>query len=55
MIPGVVWWCGVVSLTDTNTTPTKIVLSCFGLLVGWWQLLPDLIDLDDIHFDIGFY
>jgi hypothetical protein len=36
MIPGGVW-CGVVSLSDTNTTPTKIVLSCFGLLVGLWQ------------------
>jgi hypothetical protein len=34
----VVWWCGVVVfLTDNNTTPTKIVLSCFGLLVGLWQ------------------
>jgi hypothetical protein len=38
IIPGVVVWCGVVFLTDTNTTPTKIVLSCFGLLVGLWQL-----------------
>jgi hypothetical protein len=39
-----VWWCGggggvvVVFLTDNNTTPTKVVLSCFGLLVGLWQL-----------------
>ena len=24
--------------TDNNTTPTKMVLSCFGLLVGLWQL-----------------
>jgi hypothetical protein len=24
-------------LTDNNTTPTKVVLSCFGLLVGLWQ------------------
>ena len=37
-----VWWrwCGggsvVVFLTDNNTTP-KVVLSCFGLLVGLWQ------------------
>jgi hypothetical protein len=38
MIPA--WWCGgvVVFLTDNNTTPTKVVLSCFGLLVGLWQL-----------------
>jgi hypothetical protein len=28
----------VVFLTDNNTTPTKVVLSCFGLLVGLWQL-----------------
>jgi hypothetical protein len=36
------WWCGVVVvifLTDNNTTPTKVVLSCFGLLVGLWQYL----------------
>jgi hypothetical protein len=43
MIPGVVVlcgvvWCGMVFLTDNNTNPTKIVLSCFGLLVGLWQL-----------------
>ena len=42
IIPGVVWccvlWCCVVFLTDTNTTPTKVVLSCFGLLIGLWQL-----------------
>jgi hypothetical protein len=31
----VVWWCGF--LTDNNTTPTKVVLNCFGLLVGLWQ------------------
>ena len=36
MIPGVVvWWCGF--LTDYKTTPTKVVLSCFGLSVGLWQ------------------
>jgi hypothetical protein len=29
------WWCGF--LTDNNTTPTKVGLSCFGLLVGLWQ------------------
>jgi hypothetical protein len=33
------WWCGGF-LTDNNTTPTKVVLSCFGLLVGLWQLRP---------------
>jgi hypothetical protein len=34
-----VWWCGgvVVFFTDNRTTPTKVVLSCFGLLVGLWQ------------------
>jgi hypothetical protein len=32
----VVWWCGGF-FTDYNTTPTKVVLSCFGLLVGLWQ------------------
>ena len=31
------WWSGF--LTDNNTTPTKVVLNCFGLLVGLWQLL----------------
>jgi hypothetical protein len=30
-------WCGF--LTDYKTTPTKVVLSCFGLLVGLWQYL----------------
>ena len=29
----------VVFLTDNNTTPEKVVLSCFGLLIGLWQLL----------------
>jgi hypothetical protein len=32
------WWCGGF-FTDYNTTPTKVVLSCFGLLVvitSWW-------------------
>jgi hypothetical protein len=33
------WWCGGGGFfTDNNTTPTKFVLSCFGLLVGLWQL-----------------
>jgi hypothetical protein len=33
-------WCGVVVFsTDNNTTPTKVVLSCFGLLVGLWQFV----------------
>ena len=35
MIPGVVVWCGF--LTDYKTSPTKVVLSCFGLLDGLWQ------------------
>ena len=46
IIPGVVvvWWCGGVVwcggfITDYKTTPTKVVLSCFGLLVGLWQLV----------------
>ena len=34
----VVVWCGF--LTDYKTTQTKVVLSCFGLLVGLWQLGP---------------
>ena len=25
--------------TDNNTTLTKVVLSCFGLLVGLWQFV----------------
>jgi hypothetical protein len=33
---GVVLWCGGF-FTDYNTTPTKVVLSCFGMLVGLWQ------------------
>ena len=45
MKPGVVvvwwwwWWCGGGGgfFTDNNTTPTKVVLICFGLLVGLWQ------------------
>ena len=32
----VVVWCGGF-FTDYKTTPTKVVLSCFGLLVGLWQ------------------
>jgi hypothetical protein len=32
----VVWWF---FLTDNITTPTKVVLSCFGLLVGLWQFM----------------
>ena len=35
----------VVFLTDNNTTPTKVVLSCFGLLVGLWQLLADYLQV----------
>jgi hypothetical protein len=27
----------VVFLTDNNTTPTKVFLSGFGVLVGLWQ------------------
>ena len=37
MCGGVVVWFGVVFFTDNNTTPTKVLLSCFGLLVGLWQ------------------
>jgi hypothetical protein len=33
--PGVV--VVFVFLTDNNTTQTKVVLSCFVLLVGFWQ------------------
>ena len=39
----VVWLCvGVVVVwsgffNDFNTTPSKVVFSCFGLLVGLWQ------------------
>jgi hypothetical protein len=25
-------------LNNNNTTPTKVVLKCFGLLVGLWQI-----------------
>jgi hypothetical protein len=32
------WWCGGGLFTDNNTKPTKVVLSCLGLLVGLWQL-----------------
>jgi hypothetical protein len=36
-------WCGVVVVVFlpiiNNTTPTKVVLSCFGLLDGLWQYL----------------
>jgi hypothetical protein len=52
MIPGVVWWCGGVVwwfggfLTYDNTTPTKVVLNCFGLLVGLWQYSTILGALD---------
>jgi hypothetical protein len=31
------WWWWWFFLTDNNTTSTKVVLSCFGLLVGLWQ------------------
>jgi hypothetical protein len=56
---GVVVWCGGGSggfFTDNNTTPTKVVLSCFGLLVGLWQLLnntPQTIDFDILRADIS--
>ena len=33
-----VWWF----FTDYKTSPTKVVLSCFGLLVGLWQLALNL-------------
>jgi hypothetical protein len=32
----------VVFLTDYNTTPTKVVLICFGLLVGLWQFKSEI-------------
>jgi hypothetical protein len=32
------WWCGGF-ITDYKTTSTKVVLSCFGLLVGLWQFV----------------
>jgi hypothetical protein len=35
----VVVWFGVVFLTDNNTTPSKVVLSRFELLVGFWQFI----------------
>jgi hypothetical protein len=38
IIPDVVVCCGGF-ITDYKTTPTKVVLSCFGLLVGLWQFL----------------
>ena len=48
-----VWWCGgggvVVFLTDDITTPTKVVLSCFGLFVGLWQYLYDGFKLPRIQ------
>jgi hypothetical protein len=34
---GVVVWCGGF-ITNYKTTPTKVVLSCFGLMVGLWQI-----------------
>ena len=39
MIPGVVGvvvWCS--GFFTDNITPTKVVLNCFGLLAGLWQL-----------------
>jgi hypothetical protein len=42
MKPGVVWWWWWwfgVFFTVNNTTPTKVVLCCFGLLVGLWQFI----------------
>ena len=36
----VVWFF----LTDNNTTLTKVVLSCFGVLVGLWQQLSLYMD-----------
>jgi hypothetical protein len=35
MIPGGGGWF----FTDYNNTPTKVVLSCFGLMVGLWQFI----------------
>jgi hypothetical protein len=33
--PLVLWWWWF--FTDNNTTPTKVILSCYGLLVGLCQ------------------
>ena len=38
------WWCGGGFFTDYNTTPTKVVLSCFGLLVGLWQYIEPVLN-----------
>ena len=35
-LPSLPWTA--LNVTDNNTNPTKVVLSCFGLLVGLWQL-----------------
>jgi hypothetical protein len=35
-------WCGGF-ISDYKTTPTKAVLSCFGLLVGLWQIMQKVI------------
>jgi hypothetical protein len=41
-------WCGGGFFTDYNTTPTKVVLSCFGLLVGLWQQYDTMTSLVNI-------
>jgi hypothetical protein len=35
----------VVFLTYNNNTPTKVVLSCFWLLLGLWQLVLTKVQL----------
>ena len=47
-----VWWCGCF-LTDNNTKPTKVVLSCFGLLVGLWQYDIKKAEDDNINVDMN--
>ena len=42
-------WCGF--LTNNNTTPTKVVLICFGLLVGLWQYLVDVLGMAMLHME----
>jgi hypothetical protein len=49
-------WCGGGGFfTDNNTTPTKVVLSCFGLLVGLWQLSHLCLGKREIAFMVHLY
>ena len=49
-------WCGGGGFfTDDNTTPTKVVISCFGLLVGLWkicQMIYNNIVMDNLTIDM---